>query len=272
MSNIDIERVAAIIREVAAAEALPRWRNLGSGDIIEKAGPDDLVTVADRAVEVALSQRLVDLLPGACVVGEEAVHADPRRLELFKSDGPVWVIDPIDGTSAFAKGSPDFAVMVGLVEQGEMVAGWILAPVTDHFVCGQRGAGVWRSSTTRFQRLRPPLRPAALADMRGIIGRKLMTTERQAQINSVSSQFAGLQHAVCAGIDYARLLADGAHFALYNKTEPWDHIPGLAMAAELGFHFAKHDGSPYRPGDNSGGLLIAPDRESFAAIRALLLG
>ena len=123
-NNIDIERVAAIIREVAAAEALPRWRNLGSGDIIEKAGPDDLVTVADRAVEVALSQRLVDLLPGACVVGEEAVHADPRRLELFKSDGPVWVIDPIDGTSAFAKGSPDFAVMVGLVEKGD----WPLVP------------------------------------------------------------------------------------------------------------------------------------------------
>ena len=106
MVSVDIERVAAIIRQAAADEALPRWRNLGNGDIREKAGPDDLVTVADRAVEIVLSRQLTDLLPGSKVVGEEGVHADPRGMALFQTDAPIWVIDPIDGTSAFATGSP----------------------------------------------------------------------------------------------------------------------------------------------------------------------
>ena len=272
MIKVDIERVATIIRQVAAEEALPRWRNLGHGDIVEKAGPDDLVTVADRAVEIALTRQLIDVLPGSCVVGEEAVHADPRGLALFKSDLPVWVIDPIDGTSAFAKGSPDFAVMVGLVEKGELAAGWIFAPVTGDSVCGQRGDGVWRSSETGFRRLPAPKRPDKLAEMRGITGRRLMTVERKSRITAAAKQFAAIDTATCAGLEYPRLLGGAAHFALYNKSEPWDHLPGLALASELGFHFAKHDGTPYRPGDNSGGLLVAPDRQSWRAIHALLIG
>ena len=271
MVSVDIERVAALIRQVAAEEALPRWRNLGVGDIVEKAGPDDLVTVADRAVEVALARQLIDVLPGSCVVGEEAVHADPGKLALFQASAPVWVIDPIDGTSAFAKGSPDFAVMVGLVEKGELAAGWIYAPVTGDFVCGGRSDGVWRSSESGFRRLPTPGSPGMLALMRGITGRRMMSVDRQRRIDAASKQFAAIDTATCAGLEYPRLLGGDAHFALYNKSEPWDHLPGLALAAELGFHFAKHDGSPYRPGDNTGGLLVAPDRDSWNEIHAVLI-
>ncbi len=272
MVSVDIERVAAIIRQAAADEAMPRWRNLGHGDIVEKAGPDDLVTVADRAVEVVLARQLTALLPGSKVVGEEGVHADPRGLALFQSDDPIWVIDPIDGTSAFAKGSPDFAVMAGLVQQGSLLAGWIYAPVTGDFVCGGRNDGVWRSSGGAFQRLASPTRPAGLSGMRGITGRRMMPAERQQRIDAATGQFAGIDGATCAGLEYPRLLSGQAHFALYNKSEPWDHLPGLALAAAQGMHFAKHDGTPYRPGDNSGGLLIAPDQDSWTAIRRILLG
>ena len=93
MADSDLEHVAAIMRRIAAAEAMPRWRNLGAGDIAEKAGPDDLVTVADRAVEAALSRELAAVLPGSRVVGEEGVAADPMVLQLLGSDDPVWVID-----------------------------------------------------------------------------------------------------------------------------------------------------------------------------------
>ncbi len=272
MVSVDIERVAAIIRQVAALEAMPRWRNLGQGDITEKAGPDDLVTAADRAVEIVLSRQLTSLLPGSKVVGEEGVHADPRGLALFQSDDPVWVIDPIDGTSAFAKGSADFAVMVGLVDRGTLMAGWIYAPVTGDFVCGGRADGVWRSSGAAFQRLPSQTPPATLSGMRGITGRRMMTPERQRRIDAATPLFAGIDGATCAGLEYPKLLSGQAHFALYNKSEPWDHLPGLALAEAQGFHFAKHDGTPYRPGDNSGGLLIAPDTKSWTEIQRLLLG
>ena len=76
MTTVDLDRVARVLAEVADQEILPRWRNLASGDVREKTGPNDLVTVADEAAEKALAARLQDLLPGSVLVGEEAVEAD----------------------------------------------------------------------------------------------------------------------------------------------------------------------------------------------------
>ncbi len=272
MIRVDIEQVAAILRKVAAAEALPRWRNLKTSDIAEKAGPDDLVTIADRAMEAALARELQELVPGSEIVGEEGVDADPSRMRLFQGPAPVWVIDPIDGTSSFAKGEAEFAVMVALVEKGEILAGWILAPVSGDLVCARRGGGVWRSSGREFRKLQPPKLGIALSEMRGITGRRLMTAERLQRITAAAKHFRSIEAAVAAGMEYPRLASGEAHFAFYSKCEPWDHLPGLAIAAEHGFYFAKHDGSPYLPGDNTGGLLIAPDRESWHKIQTLLIG
>lgn len=271
MSSVDIERVAKIMRQVAAAEAMPRWRNLAGGDIVEKNGPDDVVTIADRETELALSRELTAMLPGSVVVGEEGVHANPELLKQLDGNHPVWVIDPIDGTSSFAKGGPEFAVMVALVHHQRLEAGWILAPVTGDLICGRRGDGVWRSTGGSFLRVPRPNAPTKLVDMRGITGRRLMSAERQLRINGAVDRFRSIDPAVCAGFEYPKLASGAAEFALYNKSEPWDHLPGLALVAEQGFHFAKHDGTPYLPGDNSGGLLIAPDLKSWTAINELLL-
>lgn len=271
MIRVDIEQVAAILRKIAAEEALPRWRNLTASDIAEKAGPDDLVTVADRAMEVALARELQALAPGSEIVGEEGVDADPSRMRLFQGPAPIWVIDPIDGTGSFAKGAPEFAVMVALVEKGELSAGWILAPVTGDLVCARKGGGVWRSSGREFRKLQPPKAGLPLSEMRGITGRRLMTAERLQRITEAAKHFRSIEMAAVAGMEYPKLASGEAHFAFYSKCEPWDHLPGLAIAAEHGFYFAKHDGSPYRPGDNTGGLLVAPDRDSWHKIHTLLI-
>jgi fructose-1,6-bisphosphatase/inositol monophosphatase family enzyme len=268
---VEIDEVARIIRETAAAEILPRWRNLESADIVAKTGPNDIVTVADRAAEESLSARLKDLIAGSKVVGEEGVHADASVLGYFTSGAPVWVIDPIDGTSAFAKGDPDFAVMVALVRGEELLAGWILAPVSGEIHMAERGAGVWRDREGNKLRLQPPDIPSERSGLVGLLGRRAMTDARRALISSRAGEFAALRDVSCAGIDYPRLLTGEAHFAVYNKSEPWDHLPGLMMAVEQGFVFSKHDGSRYRPGDNTGGLVVAPNDEVSRAIRELLL-
>jgi fructose-1,6-bisphosphatase/inositol monophosphatase family enzyme len=269
----DLERVAALIREVSDAEALPRWRNLADGDIVEKDGPNDVVTIADRAVEEALTRRLPDLLPGSVVVGEEAVHADPARLAWLRGDDPVWIIDPIDGTAHYAAGSPDFAVMVGLIVDRQVAAGWILVPVTGELTAAVRGEGAWRTTADGATRRLPPVhRTGRLADMSGVVGRKQSDPDREARVAAAKTQFRSVERAICAGLDYPRLCAGDLDFSLYNKSEPWDHLPGLAMVAELGFHYARHDGTPYRPGDNVGGLIVAPDAASWNQIKSLLVG
>ncbi|MEZ0259375.1 MAG: inositol monophosphatase family protein, partial [Alphaproteobacteria bacterium] len=95
--QIDVNKVADILRHVANVEVLPRFNNLSKGDVREK-NPGDFVTVADEASEKMLSAMLREYLPGSDVVGEEAVSKDPKVLEKLATDRPIWVVDPIDGT------------------------------------------------------------------------------------------------------------------------------------------------------------------------------
>lgn len=268
---VEIDEVARIIRETAAVEILPRWRNLGREDVVVKTSPGDIVTVADSAAETYLARRLADLLPGSHVIGEEGVHADPSVARHFASGAPVWVIDPIDGTSAFAAGEPDFAVMVALVRGEELVAGWILAPVSGEMHMAERGGGVWRERGGERVCLKKPEIPTEQRGLIGILGRRAMTEARRALIASRAGNFGAVRDVSCAGIDYPRLVSGEVHFAVYNKSEPWDHLPGLTMVIEQGFVFSKHDGGSYKPGDNVGGLIVAPTAEVADAIRRQLL-
>ncbi|MDH3738987.1 MAG: inositol monophosphatase, partial [Alphaproteobacteria bacterium] len=97
---VDVDKVTQLLRQVAADIILPRHQKLGADDISEK-DHGELVTVADTETEKWLSVELANLLPGSCVVGEEAAYADPRVFERLADADPVWVIDPIDGTHNF---------------------------------------------------------------------------------------------------------------------------------------------------------------------------
>src|SRR5215475_330010 len=97
LDAVTLAEVERVIRAVARDEILPYFGGLESGHIAEKA-PGDLVTVADRAAEEALTEALSRLVPGSVVVGEEAVADDPATLRRLGGDAPVWVVDPVDGT------------------------------------------------------------------------------------------------------------------------------------------------------------------------------
>ena len=272
MNSTLLDDVVQLMSAVAAREVLPRWRNLGAGDVTEKTGPEDIVTIADQAAETALSAGLVALLPGSRVVGEEAVAADAGLRQALLGDGLVWVVDPIDGTSAFAAGEAEFAIMVALLRDRQLEAGFILAPALGSVIWGGTTYGVrQRQGPGDAAPLTRPAIPAHLQEMIGLLGRRNITAERRAELKAREHLFKALDGVTCAGVDYARLARGEAHFALYSKSEPWDHLPGLAILSALGFHYARHDGTPYRPGDNAGGLLVAPSLDALAAIRRALV-
>lgn len=272
MATVDIGKVAQIIRDVAEAEILPRWRNLGAGDIGEKSKPGDLVTVADRAAEVALERRLTDLLPGSTVIGEEAVFADPGRLDRFTGSEPVWVLDPIDGTKAFTQGKTTFDVLVALVRDGVPVAGWIYAPAERDLYLGEAGGGVVRERPGHAtERLTPPQR-RSFAEMRGIaFVRGLRERGGLADPEAVLAGFGGMTAATCAGHNYASVLRGDSDFLINFSTQPWDHMPGLALVAAGGWHGARHDGHRLDPLDQRGGILVAPGQEWWRKLRDLLI-
>lgn len=127
----DLQRIAAAL--TAAGEVL---ENFTAGDIEarRKAGGDP-VTEADLAVDAALRRTLPESGEGWL---SEETRDDKSRLDCRR----VWVVDPLDGTREFLLGLPEWCVSVGLVEDGEPVAGGILSPSTEQTILGSRETGV----------------------------------------------------------------------------------------------------------------------------------
>ena len=119
----------SLVRE-AGAIAMQHYRP-GRRLVAESKGLQDIVTVADRAVEDFVVARIAEGFPGDVVLGEE--HGFSRA---YDGAAPLWVIDPIDGTANFARGLPLWCVSLGLLVGGEPVAGAIFNPATGELHAG----------------------------------------------------------------------------------------------------------------------------------------
>lgn len=248
----DAEAVAALIREVAAVEIVPRFRHLDAAEVREKE-PGQIVTIADVEAERALSHGLTALLPAA-LVGEEAVAQTPALLAALEGEGAVWVIDPVDGTANFAAGNPRFAVIVALVVDGCTVMGWIYDPMGGRMVVAEAGQGAWLDGSRLSV-----LSEVPLAEMRGSVKRAG---------GSQPPRFARVGRRGSAAHDYLDLVTGELHFAHFRKLMPWDHAAGVLIHAEAGGHGALVDGTPYRPvSQPAAALLLAPGRQSWDALR-----
>src|SRR6476661_6399580 len=112
----------------------------GPLDIEQKANADDRepVTQADRLANEIIVARLRQEFPGDGILAEESIDTSHR---LQKSR--VWMIDPLDGTTGFIDGNGDFAVQIGLTENGECVLGVVYQPLTAVLYRAIRGDGTW---------------------------------------------------------------------------------------------------------------------------------
>lgn len=227
------EQVSGLLQEVADRLILPRFGALGSGDIAEKR-PGDLVTVADREAEVELARLLHEADPDAVVVGEEGVFADPSSLDELPTAEHAWVIDPVDGTRNFAKGRPDFAVILAELRHGRTVRGWIWQPLYRQLFIAEAGGGVTRNG----QPLTPPVRTRTVP-----LGATYLPVpgEDGATVKVIRSWGS-------CGIDYPKLITGEVDFLSYRSMFPWDHLAGCLMVTELGGRMATDTGANYRPG------------------------
>lgn len=98
----------------------------------------DPVTEADRAIEELLRAGITSMLPGDAVVGEENGRSGPAEA------ARTWYLDPIDGTKAFLTGMTGWGTLVGVVEDGRAVAGWMDQPVLGETFAAVNGRAVVR--------------------------------------------------------------------------------------------------------------------------------
>ncbi len=263
------EKVIAIISEAAETEILPRFQRLDEDQVRAKTS-GELVTVADVAAEKHLTQRLRDLLPGSLVVGEEAVAERPQVIEHFAEEDPVWVIDPIDGTGNFARGHPVFAVMVGLVAAGRVLAGWIHDPIGGETVTARLGEGAWLGA----RRLRMADAEGPVSALRGTLhAGQFATPEMASHVRTRRDRVEAINSLNCAGHEYIRMAKGEMHFSLFTKVMPWDHVPGTLILAECGGQCRFLDGEPYEPRRrDAGGLMLAPSLKAWHDLKEALFG
>ncbi len=238
---------------------MPLWQSLEPGQIREK-GPGDLVTEADLRSEARLTERLAALEPGSRVVGEEAVAADASVLDRLSDGGTVWVIDPVDGTANFAKGSPNFAIIVARVVDGETVQAWISAPALGQLAVGERGAGV----TVNGQPPQP--RPNGEGYTGFAVGRW-----RRA-VDADPSRFAAITPSSSAGYEYLQLLQGKADFSAYSRLMPWDHAGGAMLIQAAGGTSKLLGDQSYSPRIHQGELLSTMRPGVWEELRDFFVG
>ncbi len=270
-TNQDALTVAALLREAALAEIMPRFRSLTEGQIRQKSSATDLVTDADEAAERLLTARLKETFPGCAVIGEEATAADPSLLDNIAEPRLLFILDPVDGTANFAAGLPLFGVMASVVSHGEVIAGVIYDPMGEDWAIALRGEGAWFETLGGQRRDMKVAKPVPLKEMVGGISWGYLEEPLRSTLCTNMAQLSASASLRCAAHEY-RLVASGhTHFVLYNKLMPWDHAAGWLIHREAGGYSARFDGSAYKPTLYTGGLLCATDEASWHVLANGLL-
>ncbi len=274
MTNL-VEDVAEVLRETAVEIILPRFNALTKEEIQEKSGPGDLVTIADIEAEEKLSNALKRLVPGSKVVGEEITSKNPNTINLLSSEALVWVVDPIDGTKNFTRGSHLFCTMVCLLRSSSPILAVIFDPLSNTYLAAEKGGGAWLHSTTGVSARKLKVQEITdLNQMSGFLnlgGFKDRPT-RDKMRESASKVFKSYDNLGCSGHEYIQIITNKRHFTINYRTFPWDHLPGTLIHSEAGGYQASFSGTKYAPTMLTNGLISAPSEITWQKIRESFLG
>ncbi len=270
--NIDPNRVATLIAEIAAAEIIPHFGSLSDDQVRTKSGPNDLVTEADEAAERALEKALMEIRPDAVFIGEERAFKDPELAEKLGSEGAFWIVDPLDGTRNFVHGKEEFGTIVAFVEGGRSRMGWIYAIPDEACAIVVEGEGAtwcgspFTSKPVPSTGVRSP-KPAGLRS----IG--WLTEDWREKIFTNMSTNLKTQVCHCSAYAYLALMRGEVDFAIHSKIHAWDHAAGALLIAETGGKSAfLDDQTQYHPQPSVvRPLLASSSKLQWMDIRAALL-
>ncbi|KJY43388.1 inositol monophosphatase [Streptomyces sp. NRRL B-1568] len=263
----DLSDVEEAVRKAAAAEITPRFRQLAAHEIVQKNGPHDLVTVADRLAEEHLTASLTTLLPGSVVVGEEAVHADPSVLGAVRGNDPVWIVDPVDGTRQFVHGDPGFATLVCLAHRGELLASWTYAPALDQMAIARRGGGAQLNGSPLHCGSPEPGRDLEVATSHF----DFTDDEQKRVLATLLTDGVAPRPCGSAGLEYLHVAQGTLDALAFSWENPWDHAAGLLLVAEAGGASATVANEPFRiAGGNALPFAAARDAATLRHILDLL--
>lgn len=224
------DEAAAAIRSIRAA-----------GFAVETKTDTTPVTLADRQAEALITAGLRAAVPEIPVVAEEEVAAG----RITAPAPRYWLVDPLDGTREFAGGRDEFAVCIGLIENGAPVLGAVASPAFNELHFGLVGQGAWRRKAGReeriYARIAPPEGLTVFASRHYQDAPELkacLAQHRVAHLINIGSALKFLRLAEGAADFYPRL----------GRTMEWDTAAPQAVLEAAGGAVLTANGSPLRYG------------------------
>lgn len=202
--------------------------------------PGDFVTTVDQALDRQLSEFFTTLFPNDGIITEENAASRKQYQEEYDR---LWCIDPLDGTQDFIHGDPDYAVLVGLLENKRAIAGWIYAPEQDALYYGGESLGVWQAIGDEEPDLCEI--PQARADSyRVIIGDKDFRNTA-GQISESIPEIEFLRSPGSFGLKVMNVILGKAEVYLYlnRRVKVWDTVAPIAIAQAVGLACWDLDGN-----------------------------
>jgi fructose-1,6-bisphosphatase/inositol monophosphatase family enzyme len=265
MSAVDSVRVAAVVEDVAREEVLSRFRGLRPDEVREKA-PGDLVTTADLRSEERLVRELSSLLPGSSCLGEEEPGSRADAERALAAGKPVWIIDPLDGTSNFVRGDPRFSVVVCLAAERRFLGAWLSAPAMGLSGRAWAGRGAWVNGS----RVRPVWRRERESLRVVVTDAAYRTAEDDRQVSRLRRSGVALRDCSGVGVTYLELALGVHDAAVFGWTTVWDHAAGLLLHAEAGgWSAAGERGQVRLLTEADPPVVVAPDAEVGRRLRAV---
>jgi myo-inositol-1(or 4)-monophosphatase len=224
-------RSAVLNVMVSAARKAARGLTRDFGEVerlqVSLKGPANFVSAADRRAEEVLRAELTKARPGYGFLGEEGGrHEGPDKTH-------TWIVDPLDGTTNFLHGIPQFAISIALEREDTIVAGVIYNPVTDELYTAERGKGAFLNDRRLRVAARQRLAEAVVACALPHHGRGDLLQFRR-ELAEVQDKVAGLRRFGAAALDLAYVAA-GRFDAYWERgLSSWDMAAGILMVREAG--------------------------------------
>jgi myo-inositol-1(or 4)-monophosphatase len=224
---------------IAAARKTARALKRDFGELeklqVSLKGPANFVSSADRRAEETLFAELSKARPGYGFLGEEG----GAREGADKSHR--WIVDPLDGTTNFLHGIPQFAISIALEREGTVIAGLIYNPANDEMFIAERGKGAFMNEQRIRVAGRKHLGEAVIACGLPHIGRGDFALARR-ETSAMQEQVAGLRRFGAAALDLAWVAAGRLDGYWERDIKPWDIAAGLILLREAGGFVSDCDG------------------------------